>query len=71
VLVNVTVNEPEAGGFLTAFPSGDVPTASNVNFAPGQTVPNLVLARVEGGQFQIANTSEGASHVLVDIFAWF
>jgi hypothetical protein len=30
-----------------------------------------VLARVEGGQFQIANTSEGASHVLVDIFAWF
>jgi hypothetical protein len=72
VLVNVTVDQPTAAGFLTAYPGPTLPDASNVNFAPGQTVANLALAKVTaGGELRIANTSPGASHVIVDVFAWF
>jgi hypothetical protein len=73
VLVNITVNEPDAAGFLTAYPNTLVPpNASNVNFAPGQTVANLALAKVsDDGKLAIANTSPGGSNVIVDVFAWF
>jgi hypothetical protein len=43
-----------------------------VNFAPGQTVANLALAKVsDDGKLAVANTSPGASNVIVDVFAWF
>jgi hypothetical protein len=72
VLLNVTVDSPAAAGFLTAFPEGILPDASNVNFAAGQTVPNLVLARIgSDGKVRITNTSPGSSHVIADVFAWF
>jgi hypothetical protein len=72
VLLNVTVNEPDQAGYLTVFPEGSVPNASNVNFAPRQTVANLVLARIgSDGSVRIANTSPGASYVIGDVFAWF
>ncbi|GAA0660099.1 hypothetical protein GCM10010193_08770 [Kitasatospora atroaurantiaca] len=42
VLVNVTATGPSAGGFLTAYASGDKrPATSVVNFTSGATVPNL------------------------------
>ncbi|MSX15665.1 MAG: hypothetical protein F2805_05040, partial [Actinobacteria bacterium] len=47
--LNVTVVDGEAaavGGYVTVFPCGDRPTASNVNFVDGQTVPNAVIAPV-------------------------
>jgi hypothetical protein len=73
VLVNLTVDQPDAAGFLTAYPNTlAVPDASNVNFAPGQTVANLALAKVSAdGKLAVANTSPGASNVIVDVFAWF
>jgi hypothetical protein len=73
VLVNLTVDQPDQSGFLTAYPPAlVVPDASNVNFVPGQTVANLALVKVSaGGQIQVANTSPGASNVIVDAFAWF
>jgi hypothetical protein len=72
VLLNVTVDQPDAAGFLTVYPEGTIPNASNVNFAPAQTVPNLVLGRVGAdGKIRIANTSPGTSHVIADVFAWF
>jgi len=43
VVMNVTVTNPTAASYLTLFPTGVTrPTASNLNFTPGQTVPNLV-----------------------------
>jgi uncharacterized protein (DUF1501 family) len=47
VLVNVTVTDPTADGYLTVWPAGATqPVASNLNFRAGQTVPNLVMARL-------------------------
>ena len=42
VVLNVTVTQPAAGGFLTIFPAGgNRPLASDLNYAGGETRPNL------------------------------
>ena len=50
VALNVTVTNTEdptvGGGFVTVFPCGTLPEASNLNFTAGQTIPNSVLAPV-------------------------
>ena len=73
ILANITVDQPTAGGFLTAYPKSLVtPNSSNVNFAPGQTVANLALVKVsDDGKVQIKNDSVGSSNIIVDVFAWF
>ncbi len=45
--LNVTVTEPMAPGFLTVFPCGARPLASNVNYVAGQTVPNFVVTGLD------------------------
>jgi hypothetical protein len=43
VVLNVTVSEPSAAGYVTVFPEGQTPPfASNLNFVAGSTVANLV-----------------------------
>jgi hypothetical protein len=76
VLANVTVDQPSAAGFLTVFPNaGDVPNTSNLNFDEGDTVPNLVLARVgTDGHIRIANVSpqnNNTANIIADVFAAF
>jgi hypothetical protein len=67
VTMNVTVDQPQAGGFLTVFPCGqDVPTASNLNYARGQTVANLVNVKLAANGTVCIFTSASA-HVLADV----
>jgi hypothetical protein len=48
-----------------------VPTASNLNFGAGQTIPNLVVARVgHGGDVAIFNAA-GSTDVIADVVGWF
>jgi hypothetical protein len=42
--LNVTVTNPAAPGFLTVYPCGDRPLASNLNYVADQTVPNFVIS---------------------------
>jgi len=72
VVVNMTVTQPSAAGFLTVHPSGVAqPNASSLNFAAGETVPNLVVARIgEDGRISIFNAF-GTAHVLADIVAYY
>lgn len=80
LVINVTVTQPTAEGFITVFPGDlcDVPLASNVNFLPNQTVPNLVMVRVgqtsicadEAGQVVYYNYG-GFTHLIVDLFGYF
>jgi hypothetical protein len=45
VSLNVTVTNPGGWGFLTVYPCGQAPPlASNLNYGPGQTIPNAVIA---------------------------
>jgi len=71
-VLNVTATGPLTAGFLTIFPGGTIrPATSNLNFRRGQTIPNLVVAKVgTDGQVSIHNES-GSTHVLVDVAGWF
>ena len=66
-VLNVTVTEPDGGGFVTVYPC-DVtrPTASNLNFSAGQTVPNLVSTRLDAsGRVCLYSTS--TTHLVADV----
>ena len=46
-VLNVTVTNPTAAGFVTVYPcDSDLPTASNLNYVAGQTIPNLVVSKL-------------------------
>jgi hypothetical protein len=73
VLMNVTVTQPSWDGNVVVFPTGDaVPLASNLNFALGQTIPNLVAAKLGlSGQVTLRNNSTGTVHLIADVAGYF
>ncbi len=73
VALNVTVTEPSAPGFLTVYPGDQVtrPLASNLNFVPGLTIPNLVVVRVPSNGVINLYNSNGSTHVVADVVGWF
>ncbi len=73
VVVNVTVTQPAAGGFVTVFPDGVArPTASNLNFVRGETVPNLVVVPVGAdGRIALFNGSAGSVQLIGDIAGYY
>lgn len=71
-VLNVTVTQPQAGGEITAYPSsGKVPTASNLNFEAGQTVPNLVMVASPNAAISLYNGSKGKTQLIADVFGYF
>ncbi|MCU1393990.1 MAG: peptidase thermolysin [Ilumatobacteraceae bacterium] len=52
VVLNVTVTEAQAAGYVTVYPCGSAPpTASSVNYVAGSTIPNAVVVKIgNGGQ---------------------
>jgi hypothetical protein len=49
VVLTVTVAKPNVAGYLTVYPTGATrPVASNLNYAAGQNVANLVTATLGG-----------------------
>lgn len=72
VVMNVTVTSASNGSFLKVWPAGTVsPNVSNLNFSPGQTIPNLVTVRLgSGGKVEFAN-AVGSVHVIADVVGYF
>ena len=72
VALNVTVTAPTAESFLTVWPTGQArPLASNLNYRPGQTVPNMVVVKVgQGGKVSLFNYS-GSTDLVVDVAGWY
>jgi hypothetical protein len=75
IVMNVTVTEPTSSGFITVYPGGTpLPVASNLNFVPGLTAPNLVIVRVPASGFvdfyHFSNLS-GTTHLLADVVGYF
>ncbi len=74
VILNVTVTNPETAGYVTVFPCGDtLPTASNLNFAAGETVPNLVVVDLVGRQpiGKVCLYSSAATDLLADLTGYY
>lgn len=71
VTLNVTVTDPEGAGYLTVYPCDQQrPTASNLNYLTGQTVPNLVAVRLSATG-TVCIFVQRTTHVIADIAAWF
>jgi hypothetical protein len=80
VALNVTAADATGFGWLTLFPKGTTqPAASNLNYAPGQAVPNMVIVKVpdaggaNDGIINIQagpNNATGCPHVIVDIVGY-
>ena len=73
VALNVTVTEPTGDGWITVFPKGQPrPNASNLNFVRGQTIPNMVVAKVgAGGEVSFFVSPGPEVHLIVDVAGWF
>lgn len=71
--LNVTVTEPASSGFVTVYGDGTaLPVASNLNFVPAQTVPNLVLAPVgANGMVDLYNGSAGTIQLVADVCGYY
>ena len=66
VVLNVTVTDPLAPGFVTVFPCGaTIPNASNLNYEPGDTVANLMASKIGDGGTVCVYTSQ-ATDLIVD-----
>jgi hypothetical protein len=72
VVLNVTVTGTSASSFLTVYPAGATrPTASNLNWETGTTIPNLVTVKLgTGGQVSVFNLS-GNAHVIADVSGYY
>ncbi len=82
-VTNITVTDTTAAGFLTAFSDdlcpSHLPFASNLNFTPGQTVPNLAIVGMSTGSAGCAGATgfsdffndAGSTDVIVDVFGYF
>jgi hypothetical protein len=72
VVLNVTVTGTTAPSFLTLWPNGAAqPTASNLNWSAGQTIPNAVTVKVgDLAKIKVFNNS-GAANVIIDVVGWY
>jgi hypothetical protein len=71
-VLNVTVTQPTAGGFLTVYPYGSSrPATSSVNFSAGQTIANLATTQDQTDMVAIYNGSSGSVQIIVDEEGYF
>ena len=69
--LNVTATNTTAPGFLTVYPSGTRPTASDLNFGASQTIPNLAVATLSASGTVTIYNNTGSTDVVVDLVGWF
>jgi hypothetical protein len=70
VALNVTAVQPSASGFITVWPCGERPLASNLNYVAGDIIPNGVIAPVSANG-EVCLYSLAETHVIVDLAGWF
>ncbi|MFJ4675914.1 hypothetical protein [Kitasatospora sp. NPDC088783] len=71
VVLNVTATNPTDASHVTAYPHGrNRPTASNLNFTPGETVPNQVTVPVVDGRIDLYNQL-GTVDLIADVSGYY
>ncbi|MFJ9940700.1 hypothetical protein [Streptomyces erythrochromogenes] len=71
VVMNVTAVQPTEAGHVMVYPNGQaVPKVSNLNFAPGQIVPNLVTVPVINGKVDLHNNA-GSVDLIADVTGYY
>ena len=71
VVLNVTATNAAAAGFVTAWPCDQPrPNASSVNFVPGTSVPNLVIAKTSADH-TVCLLTDHPVDLIADLSGWF
>ncbi len=71
-VMNVTVTDTTTAGYLTVYPAGvPRPTASDINWVKGETVPNMAVPRLGSGGAIAVYNSYGHTDVVIDVVGWF
>ena len=69
-VLNVTIADPAAGGYATVYPCSPEVGTSTLNFRPGETVANEVVAKIsEGGT--VCVFTYATARVVVDVVGYF
>jgi hypothetical protein len=69
-VLNLTVTDPAAAGYVRAYPCGDEQEVSNVNYVAGQTVANLAAVKVAAGG-DVCFRSYAPTQLVVDLAGWY
>jgi hypothetical protein len=72
VVLNATVTQPDTGGWLQLYPTGQGSpgASSNLNYTPFQTVANAAVVNL-GNNRQISMYTPVSTHLLADVFGYF
>ncbi|MER7521044.1 hypothetical protein [Streptomyces sp. NPDC126499] len=71
VVLNVTATNATAASFVSVYPDGAPrPSASNLNFTAGRTIPNVVVVPVVNGKVGFYNHS-GSVDLLADVAGYY
>jgi len=73
VVLTVTATDAAGSGYVTAYPHGaSRPTASNLNFVRGRTVPNLVVTRLgTDNKVDLYNGSASGVDLVADLVGYY
>ena len=72
VALNVAITQPSRPSHLTVFPAGvNAPNTANLNFTAGQTISNMVIAKIGANGSVSFRLNAGEAHLVVDIAGWF
>ncbi len=71
VVANFTVTDTTAPSYLTVYPGPTRPLASDINWLPGETVPNLTVAILSTSGTTSAYNDQGTTDLVVDAFGYF
>ena len=70
IALNLTVTGSARAGYVTVHPCGEPPATSSLNFGPGETVSNAVIATVSA-EGNVCILASSPVDVVVDAFGWF
>ncbi|MFC4853725.1 hypothetical protein [Actinophytocola glycyrrhizae] len=72
VTFNMTGVGATASTFLTAYPNGQTrPTASNINLAPGEVIPNQVTVPIGTNRSIVLYNHAGNTDVIIDLVGYY
>ena len=69
VSFNVTAADGATSGFVTAYPCGNPPPTSNLNFRAGTPVANGAMVALSASG-KLCVYSSMAAHVIIDVNGW-
>jgi hypothetical protein len=71
-VLNLTAADATGTGFLTPFAcDGPVPTASNLNYAPGAPIANSAIVKLSTSGTVCLLTADAPTNLIVDVNGWF